>query len=634
MPSVLSSILKSDDLKKIPEESLCQLADEVRELIIEVVSKNGGHLASNLGAVELTIALHRVFNSPSDALIWDVGHQCYTHKILTGRKDLFRSIRTENGLSGFPKRDESTHDLIETGHASTAISSALGILEGKKIQNIPGKVVAVVGDGALGGGLALEGLNHAGHLKKDLVVVLNDNEMSINRNVGAISSYLSRLTTTEMYQTFRDRFDSLVNTIPKVGPELLGMIERFKRAVKAVAFKENLFSDLGFEYVGPIDGHNIKSLINVFKNIKQVARPVVVHVRTIKGHGYSYAENDPTSFHGISSFSVIDGKVDNPEKKTFTQAFSQSMIDFADKDDKIVAITAAMAKGTGLSPFKARFPDRFYDVGITEQHAVTFAAGLAAAGLKPVAAIYSTFLQRAVDQVIHDVALPGHSVIFALDRAGLVGNDGATHQGIFDIALFRGIPGITMLSPASTDEVRMMLEYSLNMRGPVMIRYPKDDCLDGQSVFQEPLVEGRGAFAIRDNSNILLAGTGGLVPELLDAAYRLGRQGIPADVYNLRFIEPIDEDYLLDILSSYKLVYLLEDGVSAGGIGEMIGSFIQREHIPVLYKHWGIKKEFPGQASRKRLIQKAGLDGGSLCNDVIDTKKKIGSFHILRKISS
>ncbi|MFP4443778.1 MAG: 1-deoxy-D-xylulose-5-phosphate synthase, partial [Spirochaetia bacterium] len=423
MPSVLSEIIKDDDIRKIPEDSLSKLAGEIRELIINVISKNGGHLASNLGVVELTIALHRVFSSPKDTIVWDVGHQCYTHKILTGRKENFPTIRLENGLSGFPKRNESIHDSVETGHASTAISSALGILEGKRLRGIPGKVIAVVGDGALGGGLALEGMNHAGHLKKDLIIILNDNSMSINKNVGALSSYLSRLTATELYQNFRDRFDTLVNTIPKVGPDLMNMIDRFKKAVKAVAYKETLFSDLGFEYVGPIDGHNIRGLISVMNNIKNFSKPVVLHVKTVKGNGYSFAENDPASFHGISPFSVEDGKVEPPQDYTFTRAFSGSLLDLSETDEKIIAVTAAMAKGTGLLAFKEKYPRRFYDVGITEQHAVTFSSGLAAAGLKPVVAIYSTFLQRAVDQVIHDVAMPGHSVIFALDRSGLVGND-------------------------------------------------------------------------------------------------------------------------------------------------------------------------------------------------------------------
>jgi 1-deoxy-D-xylulose-5-phosphate synthase len=634
MPSVLSKIIKDDDIRKIPEESLSKLAGEIRELIIDVISKNGGHLASNLGVVELTIALHRVFSSPEDTIVWDVGHQCYTHKILTGRKENFHTIRLENGLSGFPKRDESVHDSVETGHASTAISSALGILEGKRLRGLPGKVIAVVGDGALGGGLALEGLNHAGHLKKGLIIILNDNSMSINKNVGALSSYLSRLTATELYQNFKDRFDSMVNTIPKVGPDLMNMIDRFKKAVKAVAYKETLFSDLGFEYVGPIDGHNIRGLIGVMNNIKHFSKPVVLHVKTVKGNGYSFAENDPASFHGISPFSVVDGKVEPPQDYTFTQAFSGSLLDLGGTDEKITAVTAAMAKGTGLSAFKERFPDRFYDVGITEPHAVTFSSGLAAAGMKPVVAVYSTFLQRAVDQVIHDVAMPGHSVVFALDRAGLVGNDGATHQGIFDIALFKSIPGITLCSPASAEEVRMMLEYGLNTNGPVIIRYPKDSCYSGTGDTALPLVPGRGVFVSRENSECLLLGTGGLVSEMMEAASVLGRKGYSVDVYNLRFLQPLDEEYLASLISSYKMVFCAEDGIVSGGIGEEIGNFIQQHHIPVLYRNLGVKGIFPGQAYRKELLKQTGLDGASLASEIISRRQEIGSFRMLRKITS
>ena len=489
---LLSRVSHPEDLKALPESDLAELAAEIRDYIIKTVSRNGGHLASNLGVVERTLALHRVFSSPKDKLIWDVGHQCYTHKILTGRRDLFPTIRRFGGLSGFPKPAESPHDIVETGHSSTSISEALGLLVGERLQGRGGKVVAVIGDGALTGGNALEGLNQAGHLARDLVLVVNDNAMSINKNVGAIASYLSRLTTTSLYQSLKRLVDDTIKRIPVVGEDLKYLMQQLEKGARAVILPETLFSDFGFLYVGPIDGHNMAQLTHVLRNARRLDKPVVVHVKTVKGKGYAPAELDPANYHGVSAFSVVDGKLEKKQNPTYTEAFSEALVEMAERDDRIVAISAAMTESTGLSPFQLRFPSRFFDVGITEQHAVTFAAGLARSGLRPVVAVYSTFMQRAVDQVIHDLALPRLPVVLAMDRAGLVGEDGETHHGVFDICLLRSVPGLTIVAPASRGELRLMLDYALKQGAPIAIRYPKSPCGAEHEPLAGPLVAGRG----------------------------------------------------------------------------------------------------------------------------------------------
>lgn len=622
--SILDSIVHPSDLKRLSFEECRDLAGEIRERIVDVVSENGGHLASNLGVVELTISLHRVFESPKDKIIWDVGHQCYAHKLLTGRKDKFNTIRQKNGLSGFPKRSESEHDVFETGHSSTSISAGLGMLAGMDLKGVGGKVVAVIGDGALTGGMAFEALNHAGHLKKDLIIVLNDNAMSISPNVGALSSYLSRLTATKLYQEIRNRIDRGVKRIPLFGERFFDVIVRMKRGIKAFFFKETIFSDLGFEYVGPLDGHNVPLLSAVLKNSRLLGKPVVVHVSTMKGRGYSHAEGDPTFYHGVSPFSVVDGKLERKPPRTFTQAFSQSLMEEAEKDPRIVAITAAMVKGTGLVPFQKEYPQRFFDVGITEQHAVTFAAGLAASGMKPVVALYSTFIQRAVDQVVHDVALSGLPVIFALDRAGLVPGDGETHQGVFDIALFRGIPGLTMLSPASQEEMRVMLEKAFAMNGPVILRYPKASCMLEDPVFAQPMQEGRGVFPRSLEGEVLLMGTGGLMPELLEAAKLLEEDGVSTDLYNLRYLKPLDREYLIKVLSNYEIVFLVEEGVKMGGIGEEIGALCAEEKLPLHFTQLGVEDSFQSQATRVELLESCGLSGEGIRGEVLRVLKSTG----------
>jgi 1-deoxy-D-xylulose-5-phosphate synthase len=630
---LLSLINGPENLKALPAKKLGSLAREIRRLIIEVVSVNGGHLAANLGVVELTIALHRVFESPKDKIIWDVGHQCYTHKLICGRREEFSSLRRMGGISGFPKRAESEHDIVDTGHASTSISTALGILEGMSISKTAGKVVAVIGDGALTGGMALEALNYTSYLGKGLIIILNDNNMSISDNVGAISSHLSRLTATHFYQVFRRHFDKGVRQIPFVGEPLMRLIYRMKKGMKALIFRETLFSDFGFEYIGPIDGHNIRLLTSVLSNVRRIDNPVVVHVTTVKGKGYIHAEGNPTLYHGVSPFSILDGKIESKGNLTFTDAFSGIMTKLAAEDRRIVGITAAMTDGTGLALFKDRYPGRFYDVGIAEQHAVTFAAGLAAAGLRPVVAIYSTFMQRAIDQVIHDVVLPGLPVILAVDRAGVVGADGETHHGVFDIPLLRSIPSLTILSPATKGEMESMFRYALSLDRPVVIRYTKAACAEESPPFSLELKEGRGIHVEQHNGRVLLVGVGGIITEVQKALEVLADKKITADLYNLRFIKPLDEEYLTNILAEYEFVALVEEGIAQGGIGEYVAAIINKYNLEVGFLPLAIKDRFLPQASRSELLNLCRLDGEGIAASVSDClavlkKKKLYSLPV------
>ena len=578
---MLSQINSPADLKKLKFGDLDRLAIEIRELIIATVAQNGGHLASNLGVVELSIALHRVFDSPADKIVWDVGHQCYAHKLLTGRFAAFCTLRKAGGIAGFPKREESPHDAFNTGHASTAISAALGMLAAERMQRGRNKAIAVIGDGALTGGLAYEALSHAGQLELPLIVILNDNNMSISPNVGGLSKYLSRLTMKAKYQSFRRYFDTMAKKIPYIGDVFFDMVVRLKRAVKAVFYIDNFFVDLGFEYVGPIDGHNIQYLIRVLEDVRQLERPVVVHVITRKGKGYGYAEDDPGNYHGVGPAPA--SAVTAGASKTFTEVFGAALLDRAGRNNDppgggLVALTAAMEQGTGLSPFRKTYPGRFFDVGIAEAHAVTFAAGLAARGLRPVAAVYSTFIQRSIDQIIHDVALQNLPVLFALDRAGFVSGDGETHQGLFDIALFRTVPRMTILAPASENELRLMLDYALTLEGPAMIRYPKAPCPPEESAFAPPLEEGRGVWLKRPPAGrICLAFTGSLYPQALDAARRLEAAGHETGLYNIRFLKPLDERYLIEQLSNYNLVAFIEEGVRSGGFSEYAAALFRRQ---------------------------------------------------------
>ncbi|MCL2209501.1 MAG: 1-deoxy-D-xylulose-5-phosphate synthase [Treponema sp.] len=638
---LLENINLPGDIKNMTFQELNLLAQELREQIVSTVSANGGHLASNLGTVELSIALHRVFNSPQDKIIWDVGHQCYAHKLLTGRYSSFQSLRKYGGLAGFPKRSESPHDAFNTGHASTSISAALGLLSADRMQNGNGYAIAVIGDGALTGGMAYEALSHAGHLGLPLIVILNDNKMSISQNVGGMSKYLSRLSMKANYQTFRLNFDTMAKKIPFMGEAFFNLIQRLKRAVKAVFYTDNFFVDLGYEYVGPIDGHNIRILTEVLEDVRKLYesqgrskqgakyRPVVIHAITLKGKGYSFAEDEPDIYHGVASF-PIDGGLKNHitvKRLTFTQAFSNALVKAAQKDEKVVAVTAAMKTGTGLTVFADEFPWRLFDVGIAEEHAATFASGLAAGGLKPVAAVYSTFIQRSFDQIIHDAALQKLPVIFALDRAGFVEADGETHQGLFDIALFRSVPNMTLLSPASEKELQLMLEWALDIekremsgKGPVVIRYPKAYCPDEIDSFSKPVENGRGVWVRKDEkSRTCILFTGGLYPEADKAASILENKGINIDLYNLRFLKPLDEDYFISFLGNYSLAVILEEGIKDGGFGEYAASLERNKNLKILVlaANSVFYKEDRCVGTRNELLAGSGLDSLSIVDSIL-----------------
>ncbi len=643
--TILSKINSPSDLKKVSEKDLPDLCDEIRKRIIETVAKNGGHLASNLGVVELTVALHRVFESPEDAIIFDVSHQCYTHKLLTGRYKDFTSLRKHSGLSGFTRRSESQHDYFDNGHSSTSISQGLGLLtawdkieaEQRKLGRNPKsrKVVVVIGDGALTGGLAYEALAHAGQLSKNLIIVLNDNQMSISPNNGAISRYLSSLTMTGFYQRFRYFVDGIVDKIPNSENHIAKLIYRFKRAVKGFFLNTNFFADLGFEYVGPLDGHNIKELEDNLRRVRRLPKPVIVHILTRKGKGYSPAENDPASFHGVGPFQISDGKMEKFDTLSFTEAFNNAIMALAEKNNKIMAITAAMSKGTGLDTFARHYPDRFFDVGIAEEHAVTFAGGLAAGGMIPIVAIYSTFIQRAVDQIIHDVALSNHHVVFMFDRAGAVPQDGETHQGIFDIALLRPVPNMTILSPATALDLSLCLIWAVNVKKPVAIRYPKLSCPSELPSFEQHIREGRGVllknaefapnlsvdFEDSDDSGkshakkMLLVCTGGIFDETLVTARNLLQKGVNTDIYSLRFIKPFDENYFVSLAKIYDEVAVIEDGVKTGGVGEYIENLLF-EHEFDNVKVFAFPERFFAQGTRAEVLSDAGLSARKIVEKI------------------
>lgn len=628
---MLAEIHSPDDVKKLTNGQLTILADEIRKVIIDAVGKNGGHLASNLGAVELSVALHRSFSSPQDAIVWDVSHQCYAHKLLTGRYEQFSTLRQHGGLSGFTKKKESPHDFFDNGHSSTSISSALGLLTAWEYTGRTGKAVAVIGDGALTGGMALEALSHAGQLAKNLIVVLNDNQMSIGKNTGSLSRYLSRLTMTSSYQTFRHTVDHFVDKIPYFNKHLEKFIFRFKRGIKGLFLTNNLFVDLGFEYVGPLDGHDINELEKVFHHVKKLSRPVVVHVVTRKGKGFALAENDPAKFHGIGPFCVTDGTVEKADKVSFTQAFGSSLVKLAEKHKEIAAITAAMTSGTGLEPFSRKFPERFFDVGIAEQHAVTFGAGLAAGGMIPVVCIYSTFMQRAVDQIIHDVALQNLHVVLVFDRAGPVPQDGETHQGMFDIALMKTVPNLTILAPFSAKDLDHCLTWAIEeCRGPVVIRYPKGSCPSESIDFSVPVVSAKGVFipcvefaptlAPAENAvsekKVLLACTGGFYAENITAARSLLLKGIEADIYVIRFVKPFDMQSFAELAGKYSAVLISEDGAENGGIGETIENALLLKGIKNV-RLMAFPDRFIPQGSRSEICADCGLSTEDLVAEVL-----------------
>jgi len=585
----LDKLQRTTDIKNISPEGLIELAEDIRRFIVHSLSDTGGHLSSNLGVVELTIALHGVFQTPQDKIVWDVGHQSYIHKILTGRKDRFASLRQLDGLSGFPKRSESVHDAFGTGHSSTAISAALGLAEARDLvgrinrQKPIGKVVAVVGDGSMTGGLAFEGLNNAGRSSTDLLVVLNDNQMSISRNVGAISRHFNQLRTASGYLDAKADVHQLLKQFPVVGKPVAKAIESVKDSVKRVILPGVLFEELGFRYFGPVDGHDTPALMAMLKSVKDIKGPVLLHVLTTKGKGYNRAERAPNHFHGVGTFCVDTGKPAvksdaQPTLPTYTEIFAKHLCNRAMTDKCITAVTAAMLDGTGLSEFKKRFPKRFFDVGIAEGHAVTFAAGLAAGGLKPVVAIYSSFMQRAYDNIIHDVAVQNLPVIFALDRAGAVGGDGETHQGLYDMAYLSHIPNLTMLAPMNGSELHAMLDFALAHNGPTAIRYPKDTPLPGMEALPQTEIQYGKSDCIEKGAEIAIVSVGAMMATAKAVSAQLKALGHSPSLYNARFIKPIDAD-LIKQLKTYRHIFTIEDGIETGGFGAQVKQILPNSHI-------------------------------------------------------
>ncbi|MBT1071451.1 1-deoxy-D-xylulose-5-phosphate synthase [Pelotalea chapellei] len=624
--SILETINSPDDLKRIPSHKLTLVARELRQLIIETCSKNGGHLAPCLGVVELTIAMHRVFNSPVDKFVWDVGHQAYAHKILTGRRDSFHTLRTLNGISGFPKRAESCHDIFDVGHSSTSISAATGLAVARDLAGRKNKVLAVIGDGSMTGGIAYEGINQAGHLNKDLIVVLNDNEMSIAENVGAVSNFLSRTASSEFMFRFKKDVESFLGRLDGVGKSMLHVARKVEESFKGLLTPGMLFEAFGFDYIGPIDGHDLPKLIETLENVKKFDDAVLIHVLTKKGKGYKPAEDNPSLFHGVGPFNIETGKVLKGKGggTSYTALFGTTLCKLAADDERIVAITAAMPDGTGLSGFAKEFPDRFYDVGIAEQHAVTFAAGLAADGLRPVFAVYSSFLQRAYDQVFHDVCLQNLPVTFALDRAGVVGNDGPTHHGAFDLSYLRHLPNMVIMAPKDENELQHMLATAIDLGRPVAVRYPRGNGY-GVALDQGYKILPFGqAEIVREGGDAAILALGTMVYPALVAAKQLEEQdGISLTVVNARFVKPLDENMILDLARRNGCLVTMEENVLQGGFGTAVLELLEEHDLTgVRVLRLGYPEEPVTQAEQHELRAMLGLDAEGLVFSLRNFLKK------------
>lgn len=611
----LEQINSPDDLKQLSRQDLVILAQEIRHRIIEVVSRTGGHLASSLGAVELTLALHYVFDLPKDTLVWDVGHQAYAHKLLTGRNKDFDSLRQYKGISGFTKIKESPYDGFTVGHSSTSISAGLGICYAKYLNNDDSDVVSVIGDGSLTAGLAYEGLNQAGDLKRKLIVVLNDNDMSISANVGALSSYLSRTFSNKSLQNMRNQFGQFLKSVPKIGDDMYGWAKRWEESFKTFVTPGMLFEAFNFDYFGPIDGHNLDHLIDILTNIKNPDSPVLLHVTTVKGKGYEPAEKNPVYFHGVGAFAVATGKCNKKSGKipSYTSVFGDYMIQLAKEDDRVVAVTAAMPEGTGLTRFSKAFPERFFDVGIAEQHAVTFAAGLASKGAKPVVAIYSTFLQRAYDQILHDVCIDKHPVVFALDRGGIVGEDGPTHHGLFDYSYLRAIPNITVMAPMDENELARMMRTALCHDAPVALRYPRG-CGQGVPIDPEaPVMDIGKAKVLREGDDLLIIAVGRPVHDALEAARTLDEKGIRTTVVNARFVKPLDTELFLEKANAIGRVITVEEHMLAGGFGSaVLEMFCDNGVSGLSVKRIGVKDTFVEHGPQDRLRKDHGISAEAI----------------------
>lgn len=598
---MLEEINSPQDLKKLTLQQKKKLAEEIRNYIIEIVSRNGGHLASNLGVVELTIALHTVFNVPEDKIIWDVGHQCYVHKILTGRREEFKNLRKPNGLAGFPKSNESPADSFNTGHSSTSISAALGMARARDLQGKNNAVIAVIGDGALTGGMALEALNDAGYSKCKMTVILNDNEMSISPNIGGVNKFLGKLRTKKLYTTTNNLLKKQISSVPVVGKTMVAGIQRIKRAIKQLVIHKMFFEDIGFTYLGPVDGHNIEELESILKTSKQVNGPVLIHVLTKKGKGYKFAEKNPDKFHAISPFNIENGELKTPKEKDYSKVFGEKIVELAKENSKIVAVTASMKNGTGLADFAQEFPYRFFDVGIAEQHAVTMAAGMAKEGMIPFVPIYSSFYQRAYDQVIHDVAMQNLPVIMCVDRAGIVGADGETHQGTLDMAFFRLIPNLTIMAPKDFKEFEDMLEFAVGLNKPVVIRYPRGG-EDAEVKFKSHAkIELGKAEVLQEVKNlekptkeVTIIAIGKTVSEAVKLADRMQKEeGITPEIINARFLKPFDSEKMIQSIQRTKNVITIEDGTVINGLATTVKELIVDNNIQnVKFKSYAYPDKF------------------------------------------
>ena len=622
--SLLNSIDSPADLRILPLEQLETLALELRDKIIHTVADTGGHLAPSLGVVELTIALHYVFNTPEDKIIWDVGHQTYTHKLLTGRRKQFHTLRQHQGISGFPKRAESPYDVVESGHSSTSISYGLGITTGKSLNQDNSKVISVIGDGSMTAGLAFEGLNQAGHLDKNLIVILNDNEMSISPNVGAMSSFLNKKLTGKTVRRLRDHIEDSLMSLSSMGENILTILRKSEESLKAFFTPGMLFEALKFQYIGPIPGHKLDDLIETLENVRDHSHgPVLVHVLTTKGKGYEPAETNPGDYHGVGPFDIATGKTKVvKENISYTKIFGNTLCRMAEKDTRITAITAAMPAGTGLTEFSRQFPDRFFDVGIAEQHAVTFAAGQAMEGLRPVVAVYSTFMQRALDQIIHDVCLPNLPVTFALDRAGVVGDDGPTHHGVFDISFLRFIPNLTVVAPKDENELQQMLYTAVNHDGPVAIRYPRGAGIGVSCEEPEKCLETGKGELLREGEDLLLLPIGNRVYPALEAAEGLEKLGVSAAVINPRFIKPLDNELINCWARKTGRVVTVEDNVKKGGFGSAILQMLAELHLNIPVRLLGYGNTFIEQGPQQTLWKDAGIDTAGIINGALEVMKK------------
>lgn len=621
---MLEKIQKPNDIKKIPADQLPALAEEIREFIIESLSKTGGHLASNLGVVELTIAMHRVFDLPKDKLIWDVGHQSYTHKILTGRKDGFETLRREGGISGFPKRSESDCDVFDTGHSSTSISAGVGYVRARELKKENYSVVSIIGDGALTGGMAYEALNNAASLKSNFIIVLNDNEMSITENVGGMSSYLSGLRTASAYTDFKMDVTKALNRIPSIGPGMVDAMRKTKSSIKQIIIPGMLFEDMGLTYLGPVDGHNIPQLIKTFQEAKRFEGPILVHVLTQKGRGYEPAMRHPARFHGAGPFDVKTGLPVGKSNPTYTDVFSTVMRKMGDRRKDVAAVTAAMMTGVGLKRFSNMFPDRCFDVGIAEEHAVTFAAALSLGGITPVVAIYSSFLQRAYDQIMHDVCMQNLHVVFAIDRAGLVGYDGETHHGIFDLSYLGSMPNMTILAPKNLWELSDMIKFAVDYDGPIAVRYPRGEAYTGLKEFRAPICLGKSEV-IHEGSRVALLAVGSMVKMAEEVQKQLKeRMDMDAALVNARFVKPIDEELLRSFADTYELVVTLEENVKDGGFGERVLAFAEEEDLPFGVEIIALPDRFIPHGSVSYQMKQVGFTPEDICGRIEEYYRKQG----------